>query len=138
MKTEHMIKQRNIHIAIIIVMAIGVLIAVYTAFAFNISRNTYVMANSVLGIAMLTFDLALMSGIAFSDYRDAQITHIFTLMTFLAFLTSVCSLFANEAYALAEYSELVRIMYMLSYLPVRYISFFSRDTFVRWTTRKNA
>ena len=131
-------KQRNIHIAIIIAMAIGILAAIYMAFAFNISRNIYVMANFILGIAMLAFDLALMSGIAFSDYRDAQITHIFTLMTFLAFLTSVCSLFANEAYALAEYSELVRIMYMLSYCTSSIYFVFFRDTFVRWTTRKNA
>ena len=128
MNTERILKkQRNIHIAILIAMAIGMLTAVYTAFAFNISRDVYVMANSVLGIAMLAFELALMSGIAFGDYRDAQITHIFTLMTFFAFLTSVCSLFANEAYALAEYSELVRIMYMLSYCTSSiYFVFFQR------------
>ncbi len=128
MNTERIMKkQRSIHIAIIIVMAIGVLIAMYTAFVFNISRGAYVMANSVLGIAMLAFDLALMSGIAFSDYQDTQITRIFTLMTVTAFFTTCCSLFTYEAYALAKYSGFVRITYMLSYCAASiYYGFFWR------------
>ena len=116
MKTEHiMIKQRSINIAIIIATAVGVLFTVYSAFVFHISRDAYVMANSVIEIAMLAFDLALMAGIMFSDHVDAQITRIFTIMTVFAFFSTFCNLFTFEAYAFVEYSEFARVMYMLSY-----------------------
>ena len=85
MNTERIMKkQRSIHIAILIAMAVGALFVIYTAFVFNISRDIYVMANSVLGIAVLAFELLLMIGISFSDYEDAQITWNFSLMTFSA------------------------------------------------------
>ena len=116
MNTERILKkQRSIHIAILIAMAVGTLFVVYMAFVFNISRDIYVMANSVLGIAVLAFELLLMIGISFSDYEEAQITWDFSLMTFSAFLSTFCSLFTYEAYALAEYSELIRVMYLLAY-----------------------
>ena len=116
MNTERILKkQRSIHIAILIAMAVDTLFVVYMAFVFNISRDIYVMANSVLGIAVLAFELLLMIGISFSDYEEAQITWDFSLMTFSAFLSTFCSLFTYEAYALAEYSELIRVMYLLAY-----------------------
>ncbi len=116
MNTERILKkQRSIHMAILIAMAVGTLFVVYMAFVFNISRDIYVMANSVLGIAVLAFELLLIIGISFSDYEDAQITWNFSLMTFFAFLSTFCSLFTYEAYALAEYSELIRVMHLLAY-----------------------
>lgn len=116
MNTERILKkQRSIHIAILIAMAVGTLFVVYMAFVFNISRDIYVMANSVLGIAVLAFELLLIIGISFSDYEDEKITWSFPLMTFFAFLSTFCSLFTYEAYALAEYSELIRVMYLLAY-----------------------
>ena len=116
MKIEQtMNKRRSVHIVLLIAMAVCILFVVYTAFVFNISRDAYVMADSVLGIAVLAFELLLMIGISFSDYEDAQITWNFSLMTFSAFLSTFCSLFTYEAYALAEYSELIRVMYLLAY-----------------------
>ena len=53
MKTAQIqINQRSIHIAIIIAMAVSVLFTVFLAFAFDVSRDAYVMANSILEIAI--------------------------------------------------------------------------------------
>lgn len=116
MKAEWIVIRRwGMQIAILAAMSVGILYAIYMAFVLDISRDTYVMANSILSIAMLVLELMLMLGITFNSYQDTKFTSIFTLMTLIAFLATFCGLFPYEAWGLTEYSESIRVMYLLNY-----------------------
>ena len=117
MKTERIqTKQRGVYIAILIVMAACIVFAIRMAFQLNVLRDALVMANSVLGIAVLMLGMALMANIAFSGNQDAKFARVFTLMTITDFLSIFCDVFTYEAYGLAEYSGSARVMYMFSYI----------------------
>ena len=116
MKAERItIRNRGIQIAMIAAITVGILFAIRMAIILEISRDVYVMANSVLSIAMLMLELTLMLGVTFNSYQDAKFTRIFTLMTLIAFLSTFCGLFFYEAWGLTEYSEAIRVMYLLNY-----------------------
>lgn len=110
------IKRRGIYIAIIIAMAVGIIFYIYTAVVFDVSRDSYVMANSVVGIAILVLELFLMITIGFGSYQDIRITGVFTMVTISAFLSTFFSLYTYEAYGLVEYSKSIRIMSQFSYI----------------------
>ena len=117
MKTAHIqTKQRNASIVLLIAMAAGIGFTIRMAFRLDLSRDAYVMANSVLGIAVLVLGMALMANIAFGGYQDARLARIFTLMTVTDYFSIFCDVFTYEAYGLAEFSGSVRIMYLLSYI----------------------
>ena len=117
MKTEQIpIKQRSIYIAILIIMAACIVFAIRMAFRFHVQRDAYVMANSVLGIAVLVFGMALIANMAFGCYQDAKLTLVFMLMIITDFISIFCDVFAYEADGLAEFSGSVRIVYLLSYI----------------------
>ena len=117
MKTERIqIKQRGVYIAILIVMAVAIGFTIRMAFRLDVLRDAYVMANSVLGIAVLVLGIALMANIAFGGNQDARLARVFTLMTGMDFLSIFCDVFTYEAYGLAEFSRSARVMYILSYI----------------------
>ena len=117
MKTERIqIKQRSIYIVILVAMAAGIVFTIRMAFRLDVLRDAYVMANSVLGIAVLVLGIALMANIAFGGNQDARLARIFTLMTVTDFISIFCDVFTYEVYGLAEFSDPARIMYLLSYI----------------------
>ena len=117
MKTERIqTKQRGVYIAILIAMAAGIVFAIRMAFQLDLLRDAYVLANSVLGIAVLVLGMALMANIAFSGNQDARLARVFTLMTGMDFLSIFCDVFTYEAYGLAEFSGSARVMYLLAYI----------------------
>lgn len=62
-----------ISIAILIVMAVAIGFVIHMAFRLNILRDSYVLANSVFGIAVLALGMGLMANIAVSSYQDAEL-----------------------------------------------------------------
>ena len=117
MKKERIqIKQRGVYIALLIVMVAAIGFTIRMAFRLNVLRDSFTMANSVLGVAVLVLGMVLMANIAFSGNQDAKFARVFTLMTITDFLSIFCDVFTYEAYGLAEFSGSARIMYMLSYI----------------------
>ena len=131
MKKERIqIKQRGVYIAILIVMAVAIGLTIRMAFRLNVLRDAFVMANSVLGIAVLMLGMALMANIAFSGNQDAKFARVFTLMTITDFLSIFCDVFTYEAYGLAEFSGSARVMCILSYFG-QYCTFCFLSSFLR-------
>ncbi len=62
-----------ISIAILIVMAVAIGFVIHMVFRLNILRDSYVLANSVFGIAVLALGMGLMANIAVSSYQDAEL-----------------------------------------------------------------
>ena len=132
MKTERILtKHRSASIAILIAMAVGIGFTIRMAFRLDVLRDVYVMANSVISIAALVLGMVLMFNISFSVDQDAKLACVFTLMTVTDFLSIFCIVFTYEAYGLTVYSDLARVMYLLSYsIGAIYYVFFLQYIFM--------
>lgn len=78
--------------------------AIAGLYMFHVGRDLYVLVNSVVGIITLAFELLLTLCILFSDVQTARPKHCFAKVIITAFLSTMCSVYTNEAGGLAEYS----------------------------------
>lgn len=97
-------------------MVFIILVSVFLAIRLDISRDKYVMANSVLGITLLVFDFILMLSVVFGSYWGMKTTWVFTLMIVSVFFSNLCTVFISETYGMAEYSRFIHWMNSLSFL----------------------
>ena len=109
-------KPRALNIVIVSLMFLVFLTTIIGASFNHISRDPYVMTNSAISIAVMSFECILIICLFFTGFNDLPSTHTFALLILTSFMSTSFSAFGYETYGIPSYSAFVYIMYTLAYI----------------------
>ena len=113
---------KQLHIAVIGVMCLLIFLCIRLSVAYEIFRDVFAAANSLIDIVLMAFLTMLFGFSASNKYSGSKQNIIFSLLIVVDFAMLFCSTLGYTVYGLADKANLIRVTGSLSYM-LYYFSF---------------